>query len=200
MATPVVFKIGTKAQYDSLLVKNPNALYFLTDTKEIYRGADGLAQNSYREATRTTETNNKEVIKNYYNETIYYPVRGDIFNVKTIISNIEYATSYIYDGEDWQEIGASNYFNGISINGSQLIPDQSTKIINLPNFNGLNSGLVPVVPSGIVNKTNYFLNATGEWSIPIMSQIGDLGSHSTVVDYVENKFNEAFSWSFIEEE
>lgn len=200
MVTPVVFKIGTKTQYDSLLVKDPNALYFLTDTKEIYRGADGLAQNSYREATRTTEKNNKEVIKNYYNGTIYYPVCGDIFNVKTIISDIEYSTSYVYDGEDWQEIGSSNYFNGISINGSQLIPDPSTKIIDLPYFNGLNSGLVPVVSSNIVNKTNYFLNAAGEWSIPMMSQIGDLGSHLTVVDYVENKFNEAFSWSFIEEE
>lgn len=200
MVTPVVFKIGTKTQYDSLLVKDPNALYFLTDTKEIYRGADGLAQNSYREAIRTTEKNNKEVIKNYYNGTIYYPVCGDIFNVKTIISDIEYSTSYVYDGEDWQEIGSSNYFNGISINGSQLIPDPSTKIIDLPYFNGLNSGLVPVVSSNIVNKTNYFLNAAGEWSIPMMSQIGDLGSHLTVVDYVENKFNEAFSWSFIEEE
>ena len=66
MATPVVFKIGTRAQYNALQEKNPNALYFLTDTKEIYRGADGLAQNSYYEDIKTVLTE----------DTIMYRVSG----------------------------------------------------------------------------------------------------------------------------
>lgn len=35
MATPVVFKYGTRAQYDALAEKASNALYFLTDTGEL---------------------------------------------------------------------------------------------------------------------------------------------------------------------
>ena len=35
----VLFLTGTKAQYDALATKNTNAIYFLTDTGEIRKGA-----------------------------------------------------------------------------------------------------------------------------------------------------------------
>ncbi len=40
MAAKVLYKQGTKSTYLSLLTKNPNALYFCTDTYELYRGND----------------------------------------------------------------------------------------------------------------------------------------------------------------
>lgn len=34
----VIFKVGTKALYNELEQKDTNTLYWLTDTKEIYKG------------------------------------------------------------------------------------------------------------------------------------------------------------------
>ena len=38
MANNVIFKVGTKALYNALEQKDTNTLYWLTDTKEIYKG------------------------------------------------------------------------------------------------------------------------------------------------------------------
>lgn len=43
MATKVLYKQGTKKTYLSLLERLPNALYFCTDTKELFRGDDLLS-------------------------------------------------------------------------------------------------------------------------------------------------------------
>jgi len=40
MATKVIYKQGKKETYLSLLTKAPNALYFCTDTKELFKGSD----------------------------------------------------------------------------------------------------------------------------------------------------------------
>ena len=47
----VSFKSGTRAQYDALLVKSADSLYFCTDTREIFRGAD-----VYSDAVRFVNT------------------------------------------------------------------------------------------------------------------------------------------------
>lgn len=124
MATPVVFKIGTRAQYNALQEKNPNALYFLTDTKEIYRGADGLAQNSYYEDIKTIETSDEEVIAKYYENNVdKYEVKGDIFVVKTLVADEVYSHSaFIYDGTAWKSISTSVLSDNASIelNGGLL--------------------------------------------------------------------------------
>ena len=38
MAQNVIFKIGTREQFDAIVTKNPNALYWLSDTQELYKG------------------------------------------------------------------------------------------------------------------------------------------------------------------
>lgn len=43
MAQNVIFKFGTQAQYDALMEKNPNALYWITDTQRLYRGEELFA-------------------------------------------------------------------------------------------------------------------------------------------------------------
>ena len=38
MSQNVIFKIGARAQFDALVTKNQNTLYWLTDTQELYKG------------------------------------------------------------------------------------------------------------------------------------------------------------------
>ena len=47
----VIFKVGTKALYDALEQKDSNTLYWLTDTREVYKGEDLFAVGL--EATQT---------------------------------------------------------------------------------------------------------------------------------------------------
>lgn len=56
-----------------------------------------------------------------------------------------------------------NAINGISINGISLIPDEQTKIVNMPVFAGVDAGLVPVVPHSLTNTETSFLSANGDW-------------------------------------
>lgn len=99
MATPVVFKYGTRAQYDALQEKATNALYFLTDTGEIYRGDVGLARGSHFEGVFDPEidTDDNSVIARVLGDAPL--VKDDIFVVKRLIADDKYSyTSYVYDG------------------------------------------------------------------------------------------------------
>ena len=64
MAQQVVFKYGTRAQYDALQEKADNALYFLTDSGEILRGNVNLAKGSHYEGIYDPEvdTSDNDVI------------------------------------------------------------------------------------------------------------------------------------------
>ena len=90
--------------------------------------------------------------------------------------------------------GEPNLLNGVSIGGVKLTPDAQTKIVDMPIFAGSAAGLVPVV-NGLDNT--YYLNAAGEWTVPMDSRIGELGDFDTVVDYVDNAISTAMSWSTI---
>lgn len=103
MATksPVLFKFGTRADYDGLSKKQDNALYFLTDTGELLRGDVNLAQANYYEvvlaelethaAAITRITSGKNLIKN------------DVCIVKELIAGDNYThTAYVYNGEAWK--------------------------------------------------------------------------------------------------
>lgn len=101
--TPVVFKYGTRAQYDALTEKAANALYFLTDTGEIYRGTVNLARGSHYEGILTEADNgdNMAVIARVLGGQP--AVKDDIFVVKELIANDHYSyTSYVFDGENWK--------------------------------------------------------------------------------------------------
>lgn len=103
---PVVFKYGTREQYDGLTVKDDSALYFLTDTGEIYRGAVNLARGSHYEGEREYledasrfETDN-EVISRVLAAEDMPAVQDDIFVIKTQIGGSDkYShTAFVYDG------------------------------------------------------------------------------------------------------
>lgn len=152
MALPVVFKYGTREQYDNLAAKNENALYFLTDTGEIYRGDVNLARGSHYEGEREYlvedsryETDN-EVINRVLAAENMPAVRDDIFVIKTQIGESgKYShTAFVYDGSNWGAMDG-NY------NAENVIFDQDFTVTeNIGAF---------VIPDGQNNAT---LNAAGK--------------------------------------
>lgn len=120
---PVVFKYGTRAEYDALAEKSNEALYFLTDTGEIYRGNVNLARGNHYEGTRGTKEVDGATVPETDNEVIarvlgdFPAVKDDIFVIKTLIAGEAYSyTSLIYNGENWAAMdgnySADNvYFN-----------------------------------------------------------------------------------------
>lgn len=97
----VVFKYGTRAQYDALTEKLPNALYFLTDTGEIYRGSVNLARGNHYEGERATGETDAQVITRVLGEQP--ALKDDIFVIKTVIADDKMSyISFIYDGENWK--------------------------------------------------------------------------------------------------
>lgn len=100
MALPVVFKYGTREQYDGLAEKAENALYFLQDTGEIYHGSVNLARGSHYEGTREGDETDNAVIARVLGEHV--AVKDDIFVIRTLIAADKYAyTSFVYDGANW---------------------------------------------------------------------------------------------------
>lgn len=134
MATPVVFKYGTRAQYDAA-TKVDNALYFLTDTGEIYRGSVNLARGSHYEGIRiAADADDNATIARVLAEANAIPVQDDIFVVKKVIHDNNYAyTSYVYNKGAWNAMDgnydASNiYFSeDITVTSSvgNVVPDAS---------------------------------------------------------------------------
>lgn len=97
----VLFKYGLRSEYDALQTKDPNSLYFLTDTGEIYRGAVNLARGSHYEGERQEGEENAAVITRVLNGQP--AVKDDIFVIKTAIAEGVYSyVSFVFDGENWK--------------------------------------------------------------------------------------------------
>lgn len=107
MATniPVVFKFGTRAEYDALATKTDGALYFLTDTGELLRGERNLAQANYYEGTLETvdgvlESHNAAISRV---TTGAYLIKNDVCIIKEKLFDGAYShTAYVYDGSAWR--------------------------------------------------------------------------------------------------
>ena len=121
MALPVVFKYGTREQYDNLAAKNENALYFLTDTGEIYRGDVNLARGSHYEGVRNLKEDgvnyetDQEVIDRVLATVAAPAVVDDIFVIKTQIGATDkYShTAFVYDGSNWAAMDGNYDANNV---------------------------------------------------------------------------------------
>ena len=127
MANPIIFKFGLRAQYDALQTKDPNALYFLTDSHELYKGTEAIAANSglYSDI-KTVENSDLEVINKYYINNNKTPFIGDVFIVRSHIANEEYAQNvYMFDGQKWESISSVIMIEGdnksIEVNENNII-------------------------------------------------------------------------------
>lgn len=79
----VIFKVGTKEKYESLLNKDPNTLYWLTDTQEIYRGnmLFGVGKTATEEAAGLLSPEDKANLDKLVKSglTSLTPVDGSVF-------------------------------------------------------------------------------------------------------------------------
>lgn len=107
MATkvPVKFKYGRREEYLRVVdagTVDADALYFITDTGEIYHGARNLARGNYHEGIRAEGESDNDVIARVIEENEVLVVKDDIFVVKTPITEDKTSyTSYVYDGANW---------------------------------------------------------------------------------------------------
>lgn len=96
----VVFKYGNRADYDSIAIKNPETLYFLLDTGEIYRGDVNLARGKHYEVIKEpTDTLDAAFEKALNGKPA---IQDDICIVKELIQDDKYSyTAYVYNNGSW---------------------------------------------------------------------------------------------------
>lgn len=136
MATPVVFKYGTRAQYDALAEKASNALYFLTDTGELLRGDVNMAKGSHYEGIFNPEVDadDNAVIARVLEEAQAIAVREDIFVVKRLIANDKYSyTSYVYEDNAWKAMDGNYNANNVYLDDDITVTTTVGTITELTN-------------------------------------------------------------------
>jgi len=101
----VLFKFGTAAQYAALDNKLDNALYFLLDTNELYRGTIPFGQAHVYTGTRPVDASDTDAITAIINDAPI--VQGDIVVIR---NNDNTSNAFVYSEEedDWLKIGDSN--------------------------------------------------------------------------------------------
>ena len=211
----VVFKFGTRAEYDALQTKQGNCLYFLLDTNELYRGDIPFSTPHVYRGLYGDAENINEAIDNVIGDL---PIKdGDI----AIVTNSDLSQdSYIWVAadEEWVHIGNTNTTNlsqrviqlentvadleGV-LYGDPQDPTADDGLIDrvanleavieslpsssIPVFDGAISGLVPVDDEELTDqeKAKHFLNAMGHW----VEVSGGSGGQSTYVDPEGNTYN-----------
>lgn len=133
MPNDVLFKYGTRAEYDALKgnVKD-NALYFLTDTGELLRGARNLGQANHYEGIRQAGETDAQVIARVVKNASL--IKNDIFVVKTLIAEDKYSfTAYTYDGTNWCAMDGNYNAENIYFDKNFTVTEAIGTIKDLPN-------------------------------------------------------------------
>lgn len=133
MPNDVLFKYGTRADYDALKgnVKD-NALYFLTDTGELLRGARNLGQANHYEGIRQAGETDAQVITRVVENANL--IKNDIFVVKTLIAEDKYSfTAYTYDGTNWCAMDGNYNAENIYFDKNFTVTEAIGTIKDLPN-------------------------------------------------------------------
>lgn len=140
-ANQVVFKYGTRAQYDALVTKAENALYFLTDTGEIYRGAVPLARGSHYEGIKGEGEDDNAVITRVLGAQEV--CKDDTFVVKTEIAPDKYShTAYVYDGANWKAMDGNYDAENVYFDADFTVTEK------IGTIQTLNSGQATLVARG----------------------------------------------------
>ena len=133
MPNDVLFKYGTRADYDALNgnVKD-NALYFLTDTGELLRGTRNLGQANHYEGIRQAGETDAQVIARVVQG--HHLIKNDIFVVKTLIAEDKYSfTAYTYDGTNWCAMDGNYNAENIYFDKDFTVTEAIGTIKDLPN-------------------------------------------------------------------
>lgn len=150
---PVVFKHGTREEYDSLTQDQvvSNALYFLDDTGEILHGSRNLAKGNHYQVEFDAEKDTDDIAAiNRVIEEVRVAnglaslraVKEDIAVVTHVIANDKKSyTSYVYDGNNWAAMDG-NY------NASNVYFDEDIMITTAVGNIGLTNGSANIPAAG----------------------------------------------------
>ena len=99
----VLFRFGSRAEYDALAEKDSNSLYFLLDTNELYRGEVPIGiSHYYNGVVQTNETFHHAVQRILDEKT---PIPNDLLNL-VATDGIEDLYIYLDDGT-WKQLNAT---------------------------------------------------------------------------------------------
>ena len=132
----VLFKFGTYAQYAALDTKLDNALYFLTDTHQLYRGTTPIGESHVYTGNRAANaTDSAAILAALSNAT---PVNGDV----VVLTNVDSSSdAFIYQAssQSWLHIG-----NTLADSLAPRVTTLEGKVTNLET--ALNANLLPDNP------------------------------------------------------
>ena len=131
----VLFKFGTYAQYAALDTKLDNALYFLTDTHQLYRGTTPIGESHVYTGNRAANaTDSAAILAALSNAT---PVNGDV----VVLTNVDSSSdAFIYQAssQSWLHIG-----NTLADSLAPRVTTLEGKVTNLETaLNANGTGLV----------------------------------------------------------
>lgn len=140
----------------------------------------------------------------------------DVDNLKTDVGNLEKIIGAPANAEDnteasglyaviAKEVADANFLIGVQVDGTDLLVSQRKVQLSTFSKDSTASGLVPVAAFTLdegEKKSDYFLNAEGNWAIPFDSRIGDLTYNSVtyndVTSYVDARVqNATIQWESI---
>lgn len=103
----VLFKFGTKAQYLALENKQENALYFLLDSGELYRGTVPFGQEHIYSGNRIGTTTDSASITAILNGAT--PINNDLC---LIYNSDNTVNSYVYDSasSSWKILSTGSQY------------------------------------------------------------------------------------------
>lgn len=90
----VIFRYGSRADYEALSSINDDTLYFLTDSGEIFKGRDNLTRSRCYEVEKTADETVDQAIANRTAGVVLS--QNDVCVVKTLIAEIEGVKKYSY--------------------------------------------------------------------------------------------------------
>lgn len=126
----VLFKFGTQAQYAALETKLDNALYFLTDTHQLYRGTVPIGESHVYTDNRAANVTDNAAILSALNSAV--PVNGDVI----VLNNVDGSSdAFIYQAgtQTWLHIG-----NTLADSLAPRITTLEGKVTNLESALGAN--------------------------------------------------------------
>lgn len=133
----VVFKYGTQAEYEALETKNPDALYFITDSNRIYKGSDKVASADVKLVTEvpTPETALDNILYLVVTDAKYHMY---IKNNEGTIDEVKLGSSV----PTFTDVSYNTSTEGENAKWIFTLTDGSTKEIETPKENFLQSASI----------------------------------------------------------
>ena len=122
----VLFRFGSRAEYNALTKKDPNSLYFLLDTHELYRGAVPIGNAHYYETELLPNEKVEAAIERVL--TNKYAVINDILIIKELDGTIDL---FMYtDQQSWKQLNSGIKSKNVIFPSGETLDEKLASISN----------------------------------------------------------------------